>query len=304
MQLGMIGLGRMGANMVRRLMRGGHDCVVSRRRGGRGRRARQGRRDRLVIASGLRRQAEDASRGLPDGAGRDRRRRFSTSSCRCSADGRRRHRRRQLALPRRHRAREAAPAHGHSLRRHGHERRRLGTRARLLPDDRRREGRGRASRSDLHDAVAGPATIPRTPGREKLGGTAEHGYLHCGPSGAGHFVKMVHNGIEYGMMAAYAEGLNILKHADIGTRAHQHEKDAETTPLRHPEHYQYDFNLADITELWRRGSVVELVAARPDGAGARGRSRTSISSAGRSPIPAKGAGRSRPPMTSACRRTC
>ena len=100
----------------------------------------------------------------------------------------------------------------------------------------------------------GAGDIPRTPGREKLGGTAEHGYLHCGPSGAGHFVKMVHNGIEYGMMAAYAEGLNILKNADIGKRAH--EKDAETTPLRNPEHYQYDFNLADITELWRRGSVV------------------------------------------------
>jgi 6-phosphogluconate dehydrogenase len=97
--------------------------------------------------------------------------------------------------------------------------------------------------------------IPRTPGREKLGGTAENGYLHCGPSGAGHFVKMVHNGIEYGLMAAYAEGLNILKHANIGkTAATEH--DAETTPLRNPEHYQYDLNLADITELWRRGSVV------------------------------------------------
>ena len=100
----------------------------------------------------------------------------------------------------------------------------------------------------------GRGDIPQTPGRETLGGTAESGYLHCGPSGAGHFVKMVHNGIEYGLMAAYAEGLNILKNADIGKRSH--EKDAETTPLRNPEHYQYDFNLADITELWRRGSVV------------------------------------------------
>jgi len=95
---------------------------------------------------------------------------------------------------------------------------------------------------------------PRTPGRDKVGGTAEHGYLHCGPSGAGHFVKMVHNGIEYGMMAAYAEGLNILKHANAGK--HQQEADAETTPLRDPEHYQYDLNLADITEVWRRGSVI------------------------------------------------
>jgi 6-phosphogluconate dehydrogenase len=100
----------------------------------------------------------------------------------------------------------------------------------------------------------GPGQIARTPGREKLGGTAEHGYLHCGPAGAGHFVKMIHNGVEYGLMAAYAEGLNILKNADIGKRSH--EKDAETTPLRNPEHYQYEFNLADITELWRRGSVV------------------------------------------------
>src|SRR5881398_2704441 len=86
------------------------------------------------------------------------------------------------------------------------------------------------------------------------GGTAEEGYLHCGPSGAGHFVKMVHNGIEYGLMAAYAEGLNILKHANAG-KSHR-EADAETTPLRNPEHYQYDFNLADVTEVWRRGSVV------------------------------------------------
>ena len=100
----------------------------------------------------------------------------------------------------------------------------------------------------------GRGDIPQTPGREMLGGTAESGYLHCGPSGAGHFVKMVHNGIEYGLMAAYAEGLNILKNADIGKRSH--EKDAETTPLRNPEHYQYNFNLADVTELWRRGSVI------------------------------------------------
>lgn len=94
----------------------------------------------------------------------------------------------------------------------------------------------------------------RTPGRERATGTAEHGYLHCGPSGAGHFVKMVHNGIEYGIMAAYAEGLNILHHADVGKS--EQAVDAETTPLRQPELYQYDFNLADIAELWRRGSVI------------------------------------------------
>ena len=95
---------------------------------------------------------------------------------------------------------------------------------------------------------------PRTPGREKVGGTAEHGYLHCGPTGAGHFVKMVHNGIEYGIMAAYAEGLNILHHANAGKQ--RRTVDAETTPLRHPERYAYDLSLADIAEVWRRGSVI------------------------------------------------
>jgi 6-phosphogluconate dehydrogenase len=95
---------------------------------------------------------------------------------------------------------------------------------------------------------------PRTPGRERVGGSAERGYLHCGPHGAGHFVKMVHNGIEYGLMAAYAEGLNILRHANVGKR--EREPDAETTPLEHPEYYRYDLNLPDITELWRRGSVI------------------------------------------------
>jgi len=100
----------------------------------------------------------------------------------------------------------------------------------------------------------GVGEIPRTPGREKLSGTAEQGYLHCGPSGSGHFVKMVHNGIEYGIMAAYAEGMAILRDANIGKRAH--EIDAETTPLRDPERYQYDLNLRDIAEVWRRGSVI------------------------------------------------
>ena len=100
----------------------------------------------------------------------------------------------------------------------------------------------------------GRGSVERTPGREKAGGTAEEGYLHCGESGAGHFVKMVHNGIEYGIMAAYAEGFNILHHADVGRR--QRTVDAETTPLRNPEHYQYELNLPDVAEVWRRGSVV------------------------------------------------
>ncbi len=100
----------------------------------------------------------------------------------------------------------------------------------------------------------GKGDIERTPGREKLGGTAEQGYLHCGTNGAGHFVKMVHNGIEYGVMAAYAEGLGVLESANVGKQ--KRETDAETTPLRDPEHYQYDLNLADVAEVWRRGSVI------------------------------------------------
>jgi 6-phosphogluconate dehydrogenase len=100
----------------------------------------------------------------------------------------------------------------------------------------------------------GIGDIPRTPGRDKVSGTAEQGYLHCGPNGGGHFVKMVHNGIEYGIMAAYAEGLSVLRSANVGKQ--QHGVDAETTPLRDPEHYQYDFNLRDVAEVWRRGSVI------------------------------------------------
>ena len=124
----------------------------------------------------------------------------------------------------------------------------------------------------------GRGDIPRTPGREKLDGAAELGYLHCGPNGAGHFVKMVHNGIEYGVMAAYAEGLGVLRNANIGKQGHV--IDAETTPLRDPEYYQYDLNLRDIAEVWRRGSVIaswllDLTAAAlvkdPDLSGFTGR---------------------------------
>jgi 6-phosphogluconate dehydrogenase len=100
----------------------------------------------------------------------------------------------------------------------------------------------------------GSGDLPRTPGREAIGGTAEQGYLHCGPAGAGHFVKMVHNGIEYGLMAAYAQGLTVLRGANIGKRSH--EIDAETTPLRDPEHYHYDLKLRDMSEACRRGSVI------------------------------------------------
>ena len=109
--------------------------------------------------------------------------------------------------------------------------------------------------SPIFETLApGVGATSRTPGREQVGGTAEKGYLHCGPSGAGHFVKMVHDGIEYGIMAAYAEGLNILHYANIGK--HQQEIDAETAPLSNPAYYQYDLNLADVAEVWRRGSVI------------------------------------------------
>jgi 6-phosphogluconate dehydrogenase len=107
----------------------------------------------------------------------------------------------------------------------------------------------------LSALAPGIGDILRTPGRETLDGTAEQGYLHCGPNGGGHFVKMVHNGIEYGIMAAYAEGLSVLRSANVG-KQQQHGGDAETTPLRDPEHYQYDFNLRDVAEVWRRGSVI------------------------------------------------
>jgi 6-phosphogluconate dehydrogenase len=107
----------------------------------------------------------------------------------------------------------------------------------------------------IFDSLApGVDEAPRTPGRESMPGTCEKGYFHCGPSGAGHFVKMVHNGIEYGIMAAYAEGFNILRHANVGKETH--EIDAETTPLRDPSFYQYDLDIADIAEVWRRGSVI------------------------------------------------
>ena len=133
----------------------------------------------------------------------------------------------------------------------------LGTRPRLLPDDRRR-GRASSTRLDPIFATLAPGrdAAPRTPGRERRAvGTAEQGYLHCGPTGAGHFVKMVHNGIEYGLMAAYAEGLNMLQHANIGTRRRTRgRRDGAARATR--EHYQYDFDIAAVAEVWRRGSVV------------------------------------------------
>ena len=211
MQLGMVGLGRMGANMVRRLMKAATPVTVfdmSPQVGGRRwpRRRRSGsssikdfvsklqkpRAVWLMIPAAVVDQTIAEIVPLPGG-------------------GRHSDRRRKFLLHRRYSPRQGPGPEGHSLRGCRHQRRRLGTGARLLHDD-RRPGRGRpAPRSDLQDDCArASATYRRTPGREKLGGTAEQGYLHCGPSGGGHFVKMVHNGIEYGIMAAYAEGLNII----------------------------------------------------------------------------------------------
>jgi 6-phosphogluconate dehydrogenase len=253
MQLGMVGLGRMGANMVRRLMRGGHDCVVQ-----------------DVSADAVRSLVTEGATGsssLDDFVNRLEKPRticlmvpaaiadaiIETLAARLEQDdvvidGGNSHYHDDIA-----RAKRLARTGIHYVD--------MGTSGGVWGLERGYclmiGGEPEVvKRLDpiFRTLSPGPGEIPRTPGRETLGGTAEHGYLHCGPAGAGHFVKMVHNGIEYGLMAAYAEGLNILKNADIGKRSH--EKDAETTPLRHPEHYQYEFNLADVTELWRRGSVV------------------------------------------------
>ena len=239
MQLGMVGLGRMGANIVRRLMRDGHTCVVYDvspdavatlvAEGATGADSLDDfvakldvpRRAWIMVPAG-----EITESTVEELASRLER-------------GRHDHRRRQLLLPRRHPPRARARGEGDPLPRLRHERRRLRSRSRLLPDGRRprrrvRRGSSRSSRRSR------PASTPRSERRDAAGepDSEERGYLHCGPSGAGHFVKMVHNGIEYGMMAALAEGLNILHGADAGLR--QRDRDAETAPLDHPEFYAYD----------------------------------------------------------------
>jgi 6-phosphogluconate dehydrogenase len=253
MQLGMIGLGRMGANMVRRLIGGGHDCVVF-------------DMSPDAVANMVKQKATGAS-SLADFAAKLVKPRVVWLMVPAGVvdqtiaavlphldtgdiliDGGNSHYVDDIR-----RAKELVPK--------GIRYVDVGTSGGVWGLE-----RGYCMMIGGEDAVVkhldpifarlapGIGDIPRTPGRDKVGGTAERGYLHCGAVGAGHFVKMVHNGIEYGLMAAYAEGFNLLRGANIGGR--QHEVDAETTPLSNPEHYQYAFDLPDIAEVWRRGSVV------------------------------------------------
>jgi len=253
MQLGMIGLGRMGANMVRRLLQAGHHCVVfdrspvavtelaAEKATGASSLAdlvKKLQKPRavwlMVPAAAVDRTIADLLPDLEEGDI------LIDGGNSCYVDDIRR-------------AGELAPRRIHYVD--------VGTSGGVWGLERGYcmmiGGPDQAVQQldPVFQALApGVGDIPRTPGREKVGGTAEQGYLHCGPSGAGHFVKMVHNGIEYGVMAAYAEGLAVLRGANIGNQPH--EIDAETTPLRHPEYYRYDLNLRDIAEVWRRGSVI------------------------------------------------
>ena len=253
MQLGMIGLGRMGANMVRRLMRGGHECVVFdmnpgnvKQLSGEGATGGQSLDDFLKKLKRPRAVWLMVPAAVVDSTLRELAPRLEKDDIVIDGGN-------SYYIDDIRRAKELEPRGIRYLD--------VGTSGGVWGLERgycQMIGGPKAAVEYLDPIfktlAPGRGNIPRTPGRDKSTGTAEEGYLYCGPAGAGHFVKMVHNGIEYGLMAAYAEGMNILKHANVGKRAHS--IDAETAPLRHPEHYQYDLNLADIAELWRRGSVV------------------------------------------------
>ena len=253
MQLGMVGLGRMGSNMVRRLLRGGHDCVVY-------------NRSPKPVEELVKEKAVGTS-SLKDLAGKLKKPRAVWLMVPAATvdsiigsilpdldpgdiliDGGN-----SYYVDDIRRAKELASKQIHYVD--------VGTSGGIWGLERgycMMIGGEPDAVKHLDPIFAtlapGMGEIARTRGREKIGGTAEQGYLHCGPNGAGHFVKMVHNGIEYGVMAAYAEGLNVLHNANAGKQ--QNATDAETTPLRHPEYYQYDFNLRDVAEVWRRGSVI------------------------------------------------
>ena len=253
MQLGMIGLGRMGANMARRLQKAGHQCVVFDRNADS---VRQLARDGATPAASLDELVQKLQKpravwlmvpaAVVDATLHDLAEKLEAGDIVIDGGN-------SYYIDDIRRSKELATRGLHYVD--------VGTSGGVWGLERGYcQMIGGETQVVQHlDAIfkslaPGRGNIPRTPGREKVTGTAEEGYLHCGPSGAGHFVKMVHNGIEYGLMAAYAEGLNILKHANAGSATR--EVDAETTPLRNPEHYQYDFSLADVAEVWRRGSVV------------------------------------------------
>lgn len=253
MQLGMIGLGRMGANMVRRLIRKGHNCVVFDRSP---EAVNDLVKERAVGASSLQDFVKKLAKpravwlmvpaGVVDQTIADLVPYLEAGDILIDGGN-------SYYIDDIKRAKDLAPKKLHYVD--------VGTSGGVWGLERGYcmmiggEKEIIQHLDPIFSALApGLGDIPRTPGREKVGGTAEQGYLHCGPNGGGHFVKMVHNGIEYGVMAAYAEGLSVLRSANIGKR--QDKIDAETTPLRDPEHYQYDFNLRDVAEVWRRGSVI------------------------------------------------
>ncbi len=253
MQLGMIGLGRMGANMVRRLMGAGHQCVVFDRSAAamqdlaqQGAVAAQSLDDFVAKLKPPRAAWLMVPAAVVDSTLQDLGSRLQEGDLLIDGGN-------SYYIDDIRRAKDLAKRGVHYVD--------VGTSGGVLGLER---GYclmigGPASAVERLDPVfkslaPGRGSIARTPGREGAKGTAEEGYLHCGPVGAGHFVKMVHNGIEYGLMAAYAEGMTILRHAGIGMLGRGF--DAETTPLRNPEHYRYEFQLADIAEVWRRGSVV------------------------------------------------
>lgn len=253
MQLGMIGLGRMGANMVRRLLKGGHECVAFDRSP---KAVEDLVKEKAVGASSLQDLVKKLRKpraiwlmvpaAVVDNTIADLAPHLEVGDIIIDGGN-------SYYVDDIRRAKELAPKRIHYVD--------VGTSGGVWGLERgycMMIGGEEEIVKHLDPIFArlapGAGDIMRTPGREKTGGTAEQGYLHCGPNGAGHFVKMVHNGIEYGIMAAYAEGIGVLRAANIGKQ--KHAVDAETTPLRDPEHYQYDLNLADIAEVWRRGSVI------------------------------------------------
>jgi 6-phosphogluconate dehydrogenase len=278
MQLGFIGLGRMGANMVRRLIRHGHDCVVFNRTPDKVKQLEQeGAKGAYSLDDFVEKLTKPRAVWVMVPAGKPTEQTVMELAQKLEPgdmiiDGGN-----SYYIDDIRRAKELAPQGIHYVD--------VGTSGGVWGLERGYcmmiGGPEQAVQylDPIFKSLApGRGSIARTPGREKVGGTAEEGYLHCGLNGAGHFVKMVHNGIEYGIMAAYAEGLNILHHANVGKQSRS--ADAETAPLRNPEHYQYDFNLPDIAEVWRRGSVISswlldlsaiALLEQPDLAGYAGR---------------------------------